>query len=118
VDGLTAWVEGYLRAWRSNDPDEIGALFSDDAEYFTEPFREPWRGREGIVEGWLARKDEGGWEFEWRPLLLQDELGVVTGTTRYREPPHVYSNLWTIRFDPDGRCREFTKWWMLQPEAE
>jgi hypothetical protein len=24
----------------------------------------------------------------------------------------VYSNLWVIRFDADGRCREFTEWYM------
>ena len=28
-----------------------------------------------------------------------------------------YSNLWLIRFGPDGRCREFVEWYMLQPAA-
>ena len=27
-----------------------------------------------------------------------------------------YSNLWVIRFAPDGRAREFTEWWMKQPD--
>ena len=26
------WVAGYLRAWKSNDPTEIGALFAEKAE--------------------------------------------------------------------------------------
>ncbi len=24
------WVEGYIEAWRSNDPGAIGGLFADD----------------------------------------------------------------------------------------
>jgi ketosteroid isomerase-like protein len=110
---LEQWIEGYIRAWRSNDPEAIGALFTDDGLYYTAPFDAPWRGRAAIVEGWLERKDEPGqWEFEWRPLVDTPELGIVTGSTTYREPPSAYSNLWVIRLAPDGRCREFTEWWM------
>ena len=116
---LTEWIEGYLRAWNSNDPDEIGALFADDALYHTEPFGTPWRGRAQIVESWLARKDEPGQAtFEWRPLVETSDVAVVTGTTVYREPPAVYSNLWVIRLDAGGRCREFTEWWMLHPAGD
>jgi uncharacterized protein (TIGR02246 family) len=107
------WVEGYIRAWNSNDPAEIGALFTADAEYFTEPFSDPWRGRDQIVESWLERKDEPGQAtFDWRPLVTTPELAIITGTATYRDPPRVYSNLWVIRLDPEGRCREFTEWWM------
>ena len=43
------WVKAYERAWASNDPEEIGALFTDDARYYTAPHREPWTGRDTIV---------------------------------------------------------------------
>jgi hypothetical protein len=43
------------------------------------------------------------------------EVAIITGTAIYKEPPSVYSNLWVVRLDPDGRCREFTEWWMLHP---
>jgi hypothetical protein len=43
------------------------------------------------------------------------ELTIVTGTATYKEPPTVYSNLWVMRLDADGRCREFTEWWMQHP---
>jgi hypothetical protein len=66
------WMDGYVRAWRFNDP-----------AGFTEPFRPPWRGREQIVKGWLARKDEPGEAaFEWRPVAIAGEVAVVQGTTR------------------------------------
>ena len=57
---LAAWMRGYLRAWVTNDPAEIGELFSGDAAYYTAPSREPWQGREAIVEGWLRDRDEPG----------------------------------------------------------
>ena len=110
---LADWMAAYERAWASNDAEEIGALFTDDALYFTTPFREPWRGRQEIVDGWLDRKDEpGDWTFEWRPLVDTPELAIITGTTTYRNPPLTYSNLWVLKLGDDGRCREFTEWWM------
>lgn len=116
---LADWMAAYERAWASNDAEEIGALFTDDALYFTTPFREPWRGRQAIVDGWLDRKDDpGDWTFEWRPLVDTPKLAIITGTTTYRDPPQTYSNLWELRLDGDGRCREFTEWWMLHEPAE
>ena len=109
---LAEWVAGYERAWASNDPDEIRALFTADALYFTAPFREPWSGRQEIVDGWLERKDAPGWTFEWQPLLDTPELAIVTGTTTYLDPSQAYSNLWVLRLEEDGRCLEFTEWWM------
>jgi uncharacterized protein (TIGR02246 family) len=111
VDRLTKWIDGYLRAWNSNDPADIGALFTDDAAYFTAPFRPPWRGREAIIEGWLDRKDEPGeTTFEWKPVVVTADVAVIEGTTTY--PTELYSNLWVIRLAADGRCSEFTEWWM------
>jgi uncharacterized protein (TIGR02246 family) len=114
VAALAEWMVTYERAWASNDPDAIGALFTDDALYFTAPFREPWHGRQEIVDGWLDRKDEpGGWTFEWQPFLDAPDLAIVTGTTTYLDPSEAYSNLWVLRLGDDGRCSEFTEWWML-----
>src|SRR6266581_6549576 len=113
ADALARWVEAYRRAWESNDPDEIGALFADDARYFTEPFAEPWTGRETIVRSWLERKDEvGDTEFRYQIAAVCDDVGFVRGWTRYfTPPPREYSNLWVVRPAEDGRCQEFTEWW-------
>jgi hypothetical protein len=113
---VTAWIDGYLRAWNSNDPAEIGALFTEDATYRSEPYRQPHEGREDIVRFWLAHRDEPGQTtFTWEPLLITDELAVITGTTTY--PDRTFSNLWLIRLAPDGACREFSEWWMEHPSG-
>jgi uncharacterized protein (TIGR02246 family) len=115
---LRSWIEGYVRAWNSNDPAEIGALFTEDAAYYTEPYSAPWRGRDEIVRQWLDRRDEPGEaEFRWQPLTVAPDVAVVQGETLYRTPPHTYSNLWVIRLDAEGRCSEFTEWWMRHPDG-
>lgn len=111
---VTDWVSGYVRAWNSNDPAAIGDLFAEDAAYYTAPFEEPWRGRETIVKEWLARRDRPGeTTFTWFPVTVGPELSIVQGVTTY--PGRVFSNLWLIRLDGVGQCREFTEWWMQQP---
>jgi uncharacterized protein (TIGR02246 family) len=115
---LQAWVEAYVAAWNCNDPAAIGALFTEDAAYHTEPYGPPWRGRDEIVRRWLDRKDEPGQtDFRWQPVAVTPDVAVVQGETVYRSPPHTYSNLWVIRLDADGRCAEFTEWWMQHPDG-
>ena len=115
--GIEAWVDAYRKAWESNNPDDIRALFTDDAEYRTDPWSEPWRGKEEIVAGWLARADEPGeTTFEWSPLAVTDELAIVQGTTVYADGGATYSNLWVVRLDDDGRAKAFTEWWMDQAD--
>jgi hypothetical protein len=107
------WVEGYLRAWISNEPDQIGQLFTEAAVYYTGPFDEPWIGREAIVHGWLGRKDEPGtFSFQYEVLAAAERLGVVQGRTKYFQPEREFANLWVIRFDEQGRCEQFTEWWV------
>lgn len=109
----SSWVARYVRAWETNDPAAIGDLFAEDARYYQRPDGEPWTGRAGIVANWLDHKDEpGNWSFRHEILATTDDLALVRGWTHYVEPPADYNNLWIIRFDADGRCREFTEWWM------
>jgi len=108
------WMGRYLRAWGSNDPGDIGSLFTDDARYYTAPHREPWTGRDTIVREWLGRKDEPAtWEFRWELLGISGGQAFIRGWTNYSDPELPdYSNLWVIRLEPDGRCSEFIEWWM------
>jgi SnoaL-like protein len=116
LSGVTTWIDGYVQAWNSNDPAQIGALFTEDADYYTAPFRAPWHGREQIVTSWLEDRDEPGeTTFDWSPVTVTDEVAIIQGTTSY--PDRTFSNLWVIRLDSGGRCREFTEWWMEHPAS-
>ncbi|MCI0579315.1 MAG: nuclear transport factor 2 family protein [Chloroflexi bacterium] len=110
---LETWMQGYIRAWNTNDPQDIGQLFAGDARYYTAPFREPWRGRDMIVDEWLNRQDEPGtFSFRYQILEVTSDTGFVRGWTQYTDPPRAYSNLWAIKLDNQDRCTEFTEWWM------
>lgn len=107
------WVARYVRAWNSNDPDDIGRLFTKSALYFTGPFDRPWKGRDAIVEGWLARQDApGSFRFRHEVVATTGRVGVVRGWTTYQRPRLENSNIWLVRLDARGRCAEFTEWWV------
>lgn len=112
---LSTWIDAYRRTWDTNEPDDIRALFTEDAEYRTEPYVDPWRGHEQIIEGWLTNMEEpGSSTFNWTPLAITDDAQVVTATTIYPRQKLVFSNLWVIRFAADGRASEFTEWLIRQ----
>lgn len=118
VPAVSAWVDAYVHAWNSNDPAEIGALFADEALYYTGPFDAPWQGRGEIVRRWLARQDApGSTSFRFEVLAATPEACIVRGWTQYQKPPREFSNIWLVRLDADGRCREFTEWWVKRKKG-
>jgi ketosteroid isomerase-like protein len=107
------WVQGYVKAWLTSDPDDIRGLFTEDAKYYTRPYRAPWNGRDAIVEEWGKARDEPGtWHFRSEVMAVSGDLAFVRGWTSY--PDKRYSNLWVIRMEDSGACSEFTEWWMLE----
>jgi hypothetical protein len=108
AEAITTWVNRYLRAWKTDDRDDIAALFSEDAEYHERPFDTEWIGRDEIVEGWRSRWDwqQGGWDFDWSITNVQGSTVVITGVGRYVELG-VFDNVWTVTFDDLGRSTRF-----------
>jgi hypothetical protein len=45
---------------------------------------------------------------------VEGDGAVATGETRYAAG-RTFSNLFVLAFDEDGRCREFTEWYMEHP---
>jgi hypothetical protein len=114
---LDQWMDGYVLAWSSNEAEHIRALFTEDAVYDPQTADGEWDGIEEIVARWQEIDDEeDNWVFQWRPLVDTDGLAIVTGRTRYEEPPASYRNLFVIRFADDGRCYDFTEWY-IEEEA-
>jgi hypothetical protein len=108
AEAITTWVNRYLRAWKTDDRDDIAALFSEDAECHERPFDTEWIGRDEIVEGWRSRWDwqQGGWDFDWSITNVQGSTVVITGVGRYVELG-VFDNVWTVTFDDLGRSTRF-----------
>lgn len=122
--GFDAWLKRYVDAWRLNDPAAIGDLFSLDVRYAFDPFGEAVVGRAAVVAAWLADPDEpGSWEADYEVLAVDGDTFVAHGRTRYltddrSDVDREFANVFVCRFDGDGRCREFTEWYMRRrPEA-
>jgi hypothetical protein len=119
-----AWLARYVDAWRLNDPIAIGDLFSPDVRYAFDPFGEAVVGRQAVVAAWLTDPDEpGSWEADYEVLAVDDDTYVAHGRTRYLTDDRStvdreFANVFVCRFDGDGRCREFTEWYMRRrPEV-
>ncbi|WP_142029447.1 nuclear transport factor 2 family protein [Arthrobacter sp. SLBN-112] len=115
-DFIWSWMEKYQAAWTSNGPEDIRALFTPDALYETRPRDpEPWRGQDGIIQGWLAARDEpADWTFTWELLGCEGSTAFVQGVTTYSGGRPMYDNLWVVTFDGSGRASAFTEWFMAR----
>jgi hypothetical protein len=119
-----SWLDRYIDAWRLLDPVAIGDLFSSDVRYAYDPFEEAVVGRKAVVDSWLVDPDEpGSWEADYEVLAIDGDAHVAHGRTRYLTDDRSgidreFANVFVCRFDAEGRCREFTEWYMRRrPEA-
>ena len=119
-----SWLARYVDAWRLNDPTAIADLFSLDVRYAFDPFSEAVVGRPAVVAAWLVDPDAPeSWEADYEVLAVDGDTYVAHGRTRYltddrSSVDREFANVFVCRFDDDGRCREFTEWYMRRrPEA-
>ena len=124
-----AWLDRYVAAWLSYDANDIAALFADDVVYRYHPSDDPIVGRAAVVASWLGEAESdttstrdapGTYAAQYGPVAVDGDVVVATGTSSYRERadgPVVrdYHNCFVMRFDADGRCREFTEYYNRRP---
>jgi ketosteroid isomerase-like protein len=120
-DDVQRWLDAYVEAWRSYDADAIGELFAADATYAYQPYNPPVIGRDAIVADWREDKDApGSWTAHYEPYVVEGDRAVARGESRYTNPDgtlrDLYFNLWTLRFDGEGKCTEFVEYFMELPE--
>lgn len=108
------WLEGYRRAWEEADPDAAAALFTDDAQYRSNIYEEPYRGREGVHAYWTEVTG------------AQGDARVVMGTP-FVDGGRVAAEFWTrmtvggnpvtlagcllLEFDESGLCRRLREYY-------
>jgi uncharacterized protein (TIGR02246 family) len=123
AEAVAEWLDRYVEAWRTYDAKLIGELFSENAEYRYHPSDEPIRGRKAIIASWVENADDPGtYEASYRPAAVDGDMAVATGTSTYFDAPggkvvRVYDNCYLMRFDREGRCREFTEWDVKRPST-
>ena len=121
------WLRTYVEAWKSYDGEQIGDLFSEDVQYRYHPYDEPVLGRAELVRSWLGEASDGGavadrdkpgtYDAAYRAVAVDGDVAVATGSSTYLSDPggpvkEVFDNCFVMRFDSEGRCREFSEWWV------
>ena len=112
------WLDRYVEAWKTYDPDAIASLWSEDAEYRYHPQDEPVRGRDAIVENWLEEKDDPGtYDAKYEVLAIDGDTHVAQGWSRYFTEPggaanDEYHNIYVIRFNDRGEATSFIEYWI------
>jgi ketosteroid isomerase-like protein len=120
ADQARRWAEGYERAWRADDPEAAAALYAPDAHYRSEPFRDPHRGRDGVLaytcRAYATEADQDPrfgtplasgasaaveW---WTTLLEEDQPATLIGTS-------------ILIFGPDGLVATGRDYWFLEQGA-
>ena len=117
------WLDAYAHAWQTYDPAEIGALFTEEAVYYYDPFSEPLHGRDAIVASWLDEENRdpaGTYAGHYEPIIITDDRVVANGQSRYFEADGTtfraeFDNIFLLRFDAEGRCAEYREWYMRRP---
>ena len=125
-DDVDRWLADYVAAWLSYDRAKIEALFAEDIAYRYHPEDDAIEGRPAVVASWLgegdypdasSRDEPGTFEAAYRAIAVDGDVAVATGISSYKESPdgpvvRVFDNCFVMQFDSEGRCREFTEWFM------
>jgi ketosteroid isomerase-like protein len=128
-DEVNRWLGRYVEAWKSYDRTQVEALFAEDISYRYHPYDDPIEGRDAMVESWLSagessdasEPDEPGtYDAFYRCVAADDDMAVAIGSSSYKDSPdgpvvRTYDNCFVMRFDSEGRCRDFTEWFMKRP---
>lgn len=118
---VAAWLDKYIAAWKSNNPQQIGDLFTEDATYYATPYATPIKGRDAIAAAWLEEPDApGSWEAHYKPEIVSGNRAVATGRSIYPVPGNSeeWSNIFLLTFDDNGRCSEYREWYYKKPAKQ
>ena len=121
---VQAWLDRYVAAWKSYDRAEIEALFAPHATYRYHPYdTAAVEGRDAIVKDWLDNRDDSGtYEAHYEPYAVEGDRAVAVGRSLYYSDAskatqtQAFDNCYLLRFDDEGRCVEFTEYFMTEPE--
>lgn len=119
---VKGWLDRYVKAWLTYDPEMIGDLFNEKAAYYYSPYDKGVVGRDAIVASWLANRDASGtYTAVYHPMLVEENVATANGRTTYfaadgKTVEREFDNVFLIHFDSEGRCKEFTDWYVQKPK--
>ena len=114
---VVEWADRYARAWEDADDEAAGALFTDDATYRSDPFREAYRGREAIRGYWreVTARQKDVQIVIGRTMVDGDRALVEWWTQMDSEgTPVTLPGALLLDLAEDGRCRALRECWNVE----
>jgi hypothetical protein len=119
AEAARRWADAWRRGWQALDPEPILACYSADALLSTAPFRQPYRGRDGVrayVTRVFAEEDDPHvWVGE---PIVDGGRAAISWWASLREggADSTLAGTSVLRFDVDGLVVEQWDAWNQRPE--
>lgn len=119
MDAARRWARAWKEGWEALDPEPIIGCYAPDALLSTQPFREPFRGVDGVrayVTQALGEEDDPRvWMGE--PIVEGDRAAIPWwASLREDGGDMTLAGTSVLRFDADGRVTEQWDAWNEAPE--
>ena len=113
------WAHAWKQAWEALDPEPIVALYSADATFSTEPFREAYRGPAGVrsyVERVFGEEDDV--RVRMSTPIVDGDRASISWWASLREGGEDVTLAGTsvLRFDAEGLVVEQWDAWNVLPQ--
>jgi ketosteroid isomerase-like protein len=113
------WASTWKAGWERFDPDPVVELYAPDAIFSTQPFRTPYRGRDGVRQYVVTAFAEEEKPRVWmsRPIVDGDRASISWWASLTEDGAETtLAGTSILRFDADGLVVEQWDAWNQLPE--
>ena len=115
------WLSQLGKAWVTKDPNLVGSICSETVRYCENPFEEPRKGRQAVIDEWqnvpTSQKDI---TFDFDIIGITNGIGIAHWQASFtRVPSEIRDTLdgvFTVKLDSAGLCTEFRMWWVVKAQ--
>jgi ketosteroid isomerase-like protein len=113
---VESWLKGYEEAWETLDADKAAVLFTEDATYQEEPYKDPFQGRKGIHDYWTTvTADQKDVDFTFEVLSVMGNTGTAHWHSEFIQSSSgstiILDGIFLLEFSQEGLCRSLKEWW-------
>lgn len=111
------WIRNYRKAWLKKDAKAIASLFTEDAAYYSHPFRPVTHGRKSILDYALGALDvEQVYEVRFGKPVVEGSRAAVDywATMKEKAEDVTLAGCVVLHFAKGGLCNELHDYWVLQ----
>ena len=116
---LESWLKDYEEAWETLDANKAAQLFTKDATYQDDPYKDPHQGREGIHQYWsTVTADQKDVDFTFEVLSVAGDTGIVHWHSEFTQVSSgstiILDGIFVLDFSQQGLCQSLKEWWHLK----